>query len=171
MGGSGLSGPARRRKKKRIANGEWRIGMTLERPVDQFVSGPEGVAGCNDLGGVLLSTDVAVPSRRAVWSDCADQTRCGFGAGEHRRRAWSREYRQFRSASANFAGLAKGVGNAHSVGGARRNPGRCQRTAGPRSVRESGQDASRIDSVTTGQAFEMIAIRHSLFAIRPQAKA
>ena len=44
-----------------MANSEWRIGMAIERPGDQFLSGLEGVAGSHDLGGVLLSADRSIP--------------------------------------------------------------------------------------------------------------
>jgi four helix bundle protein len=49
--------------------------MLVERPIDQFVSGLEGMAGRHDLGGVLLSIDTPISTRRALRTDISDQAR------------------------------------------------------------------------------------------------
>jgi hypothetical protein len=69
--------------------------MIIERTIDQFVSGPEGMAGCYDLGRVLLSIDAPISSRRAVRVDIANQTVSGVGASQHRGRTRPRQYGQF----------------------------------------------------------------------------
>jgi hypothetical protein len=167
MGGRRLSGVARgREEKRRIANGEWRIGMVVERFIDQFVSGPEGVARCHSLGGALLPTDAAISSRRAVRIDVANQARSGVGSGQHCGRSRAGKYRQLRAASANLAGLSERAGNASAFGGARRYSAGAGFATGSRSVRELGQNASCFDTVAAGQGCEMMpfAIRHSPFA-------
>src|SRR5213080_4532091 len=148
--------------------GEWRIGMAVERPIDQFIPGPEGMAGCHELGGVPLSIDAAVSSRRTVRIDIANQARRGVSSGQDCGGSRARKYRQLRAASANFAGFFERVGNASAFGGTRRHPAGARFATGPRAVRELGKNASRIDTLAAGQGCEMkpLAIRYSLFAIR-----
>jgi hypothetical protein len=162
-----LSGAARRGAEKwRVANGEWRIGMAVDRTIDQFVSGPEGVAGCHDFGRVLLSTDAPVSSRRTVRTDVANQARGRIGSGQYCRRPWAGKYRKFRAASANLTRLFKGAGNTSAFGRARRYPSGARFTDSSHSVRELGQNASCFVTLTAGQVREMIpfAIRYSPFA-------
>jgi hypothetical protein len=166
MGRRGLSAAGRREEKWRVANGEWRIGMMIERPIDQFVSGPEGVAGCHDLGGVLLSIDTPMSQGRVVRTYIADRASVRVGTGEYCGRARAGKYRQLRAASANLAGLSERAGNASAFGGARRYSAGAGFATGSRSVRELGQNASCFDTVAAGQGCEMMpfAIRHSPFA-------
>ena len=176
MGRRGLSGAARRREEKwRIVSGElnseWRIGMAVDRSIDQFISGPEGLAGRHDLSGGLLSIDASISSRRTVWIDVADQARGGVGSSQHCGRSRSGKYRQLRATSPNITGLFERAGNAPAFGGARRHTASAGFAAG--SVRELGQNASCFDPVAAGEGREMkplaigyslLATRHSLFA-------
>ena len=142
--------------------------MNLERAIDQFISGPEGVAGSHELGRVLLSVDTPVSTRRAIRTDIANQTCVGIGSSQYRRRPWAGKYRQFRAALAHLARLPEGARNTSAFGGARR-PAACIRfTDGPRPMRKFGKNAARFDSFVAGQIPEMrpFAIRYSLFAIR-----
>src|SRR6266536_1948893 len=136
--------------------------MIFDRLSDQFVSGPEGVAGRHDLGRILLSIDAPVPSRRAVWTDVADQASGRIGSRQYRR-AWAGAHRQLRSASANLAGLSEGTGNTSDVSRARRYFTLARSAAGSRPMRELVQNASCIDTVAAGQIREMMpfAIRYS----------
>src|SRR5256885_7945176 len=140
--------------------------MMFDRLSDQFVSGPEGVAGRHDLGRVLLSIDAPVPPRRAVWTDVADQASGGIGSRQYRGRAWAGAHRQLRSASANLAGLSEGTGNTSDTSRTRRYFTLARSAAGSRPMRELGQNASCVDTVAAGQVREMmpLAIRYSPFA-------
>ena len=152
------------------ANSEWQLGMTFERPVDQFVSGPEGMAGCHVLGGVLLSVDGSISSRRTVRTDLADQTRGSVHSRKRRGRTWARKHRQFRAVAEDIAGVAERAGNSSALGGARWHFGCARSGASLGSMRELGQNASRADTILAGQVHEM-TIRHSPFAIRLAAGA
>ena len=147
--------------------------MFIERPIDQFVPGPPGVAGCHDLGRGLLSVDAPISSRRAVRTDVADQTRGGIGPGQYRGRAWTREYGQLRSASANLPRIAKGAGDASDFGGTCRHFAIAGIANGTFPMREFGKNGSRVDTVPAGQISEMksSSIRYSPFAIRLEAEA
>ena len=167
MGRRRLSGAARGREEKwRIANGEWRIGMAVDRPIDQFIPGPEGMAGCHDLGRVLLSTDAPISARRIVRVDVANQALCWIRSGQYCGRSWAGKHRQLRAAFANLTGFSERTGNASAFGGARRYSAGTRFAAGSRPVRELGQNASRFDTISAGQAREMMpfAIRYSPFA-------
>ena len=172
MGRGGLSA-AGRREEERVANGEWRIGMAVDQPIDQFVSGPEGMAGCYDLGRVLLSVDASISSRRTVRTNIADQARSGVGSSQCCGRSRAGKYRQLRATSANLTGLFERAGDASAFSGACRYPSSAGFAAGSRAVRELGQNASRSDTFATRQVHKMMpfTIRHSPFAIRPQADA
>jgi hypothetical protein len=167
MGGRRLSGVARgREEKRRIANGEWRIGMVVERFIDQFVSGPEGVAGCHDFGGVLLSIDAPVSPRRVVRIDIADQASSRIGPSQYRGRTRARKYRQLCAAPPHFAGFVEGTRNASDFGRTGRDLAGAGVASGARSMREPRQDGSRLNKVVAGQIDEMklFAIRYSPFA-------
>ena len=140
--------------------------MTFDRTIDQFVSGPEGVAGGHDLGGGLLSVDAPISSGRAVRIDVANQAGCGISPGQHCRRSRARKHRELHSASANLSGLLDGTGNASAFGRTCRYRASARFAASSRPVRELGKNASRIDAVAAGQVREMtpFAIRYSLFA-------
>src|SRR5450631_1942865 len=117
-----------------MANGEWRIGMIFDRPIDQFVSGPKGVAGCHDLGRVLLSVDAPISSRRVVRIDIANQAGSRVSTSQYCGRSRSREYGQLRAASANFTGVSERVGNTSPPGGASRHPADARFATGSGSV-------------------------------------
>src|ERR1700712_4794962 len=140
--------------------------MTFDRTIDQFVSGPESMAGRHDLGGVLLSVDAPISSGRVVRVDFANQASGGISSGQHRGRARAGKYRQLRAASAHLAGFLEGVGDAPAFGRTCRYRAGNRFAADSRPVRELGQDASRVDTVAAGQVRKMMpfAIRHSLFA-------
>src|SRR5437763_12258571 len=145
--------------------------MIVDRPIDQFVSGPQGLAGCHDLGRVLLSIDAPISSRRTVRVDIANQTVSGVGASQHRGRTRPRQHGQFRSAFTNLARFAEGVGNASDFGGAGWHPSVAGFAGGSHSMREPGQDGSSFDTIAAGQVSKMtFAIRYSPFAIRSQAE-
>src|SRR5450432_2358109 len=99
-----------------MANSEWRIGMAIERPGDQFLSGLEGVAGSHDLGGVLLSADRSISSRRDVRIDIANQASCCIRASEYCRGTWSGKHRQLRPTPARVPGVAERAGNPSTAG-------------------------------------------------------
>jgi hypothetical protein len=166
MGRRGLSAAGRREEKWRVANGEWRIGMMIERPIDQFVPGPEGVAGCHDLGGVLLSIDTPMSQGRVVRTYIADRASVRVGTGEYCGRARAGKYRQLRAASSHSAGLTERTGNSSDSSRTRRNIAGAGAANGARSMREPRQDGSRLDTVAAGQIDEMkpFAIRYSPFA-------
>src|SRR5882757_2398775 len=128
--------------------------MTFDRPLDQFVSGLEGMAGRHDSGGVLLSIDASFSSRRTVWTDVADQASGRICSGQNRGRTWAREYRKLRSASADITGLLEGTGNASAIGGTRRYSAHTRSVASSRPMREPGQNASCFDTVAAGQVRE-----------------
>src|SRR5258705_5133759 len=140
--------------------------MIIERAIDQFVPGPEGVAGCHDLGRVLLSIDAPIPSRRTIRFDVANQASRGVHSSQCRGRAWARKYRQFRAVAAGGAGLAQGAGNSSAFGRAHWHPANARIGDGAKSMRELGQNGSRVDTLPAGQVDEMkLAIRYSPFAI------
>src|SRR5438445_3088665 len=144
--------------------------MIVDRPIDQFVSGPQGLAGCYDLGRVLLSIDTPIPSRRTVRVDIANQTVSGVGASQHRGRTRPRQHRQLRSTFADRARFAEGVGNASDFGGAGWHSTVAGFAGGSHALRKLGQDGSRLDTIAAGQVSKMtFAIRHSPFAIRSKA--
>ena len=153
-----------------MASGEWRIGMTIEGPVDQFVSGPEGVAGRHDLGGVLLRVDGSISSRRTVRDNFPNQASRRINSCQYCGRARAREYRQLCAIAPGFAGLVKGTGDSSAVGAACRHSRRCRLGHDNGAMRELRQNGSRIDTISAGQIHEM-TIRHSPFAIRPAAGA
>src|SRR5258708_8668790 len=140
--------------------------MAVDRSIDQFIPGPEGMAGCHDLGGVLLSVDAAISSRRTVRIDIANQTRSGVGSSQYCGRSRARKHRQLRAVPANLAGLFERVGNASAFGGTCLHPAGAGFAASSGAVRELGQHAPRFDTVAAGQGGEMtpFAIRYSLFA-------
>src|SRR5580704_6513897 len=115
--------------------------MAVDRTIDQFVPGPEGLAGCHDLGGVLLSTDAPVSSGRVVRIDVANQARSRLSSGQYCGRSWAGKYRQFRTTSANLTRFSKGIGNAPAFGGACRHPAGGRLATGSGSVRELRQNA------------------------------
>src|SRR5258708_33481161 len=140
--------------------------MTVDRPIDQFIPRPEGMAGCHDPGGVLLSTNARISSRRTVRIDVTDQARGWVGPSQYCGRSRAGKHREFRAVSANLARLAERARNASAFGGARRHPAGVGFATDSRAMRELGQNASRSDTVAAGQGGEMIpfAIRYSLFA-------
>src|SRR6476646_6805619 len=147
--------------------------MAVDRPIDQFIPGPEGMPGCHDLGRVLLSVDATISARRVVRIDVANQARGGIGSSEYRGRSRAREYRQLRAVPANLARFFEGARNAPAVGRACRHPASALFATGSRAMRESWQNASCLNSVAAKQGDKLMpfAIRHSLLAIRPQADA
>ena len=149
-----------------MANGEWRIGMIVDRPVDQFISGPEGMAGRYDLGGVLLSVDAPISSRRAFWTNIANPAFGGISSSQYRGRSRSAKYRQLHAAFVNRARLSEGTRNAPAFGGAGRYLAGARFAACSRAVRGLGKNASRLDTIASGQVREMMpfAIRYSPFA-------
>ena len=166
MGRRGLSAAGRREEKWRVANVEWRIGMIIDRPIDQFVSGLEGVARCHDLGRVLLSIDAPISPGRVVRTDIADQASSRVGSGQYCRGARAGKYRQLRAAPSHFARLVEGTRDASDSSRARRDFAGAGVANGARSMREPRQDGSRLDKVAAGQIDEMkpFAIRYSPFA-------
>src|ERR1700722_141059 len=141
--------------------------MAVDRPIDQFLPGPEGVAGCHDLGGVLLPVDASIPSRRTVRTDIANQARGGVGSGQYRRRPRARKYRQLCATSENLTGLFEGARNSHAFGGAGWCFADARSATGSRPMREPGKNASCFDTVAAGEGRHLMtpfAICYSLFA-------
>src|ERR1700688_3782089 len=141
--------------------------MMFDRPIDQFVSGPEGVSEGQGLGGVLLPIDPPVSPRGAVRTHSANQARGGIGAGQYCGRSWARKYRQLRAVPESLTGLPKGARDAHAFSGAGWCLADAGSSAGSRPVRELGQNASCFDTVAAGKGrhpMTPFAIRHSLFA-------
>src|SRR5689334_1973972 len=134
--------------------------MMIERPVDQLVSGPKGMAGRHVLSGVLLWIGGSISARRTVWTDIAGQARRRFNPGEYRGRARTGKYRKFRAVPSRVAGLAERTRNAPFVGGAGGNPQRQRSGSCHGAMRELGQNASRADSILAGQVHNM-TIRYS----------
>ena len=147
--------------------------MIFDRPIDQFVSRPEGVAGCHDFGGSLLSGDTPISSRRIIRIDITNQASGGIGSGQYCGRARAGKYRQLRTAFANFTGLSERAGDPHAVGRARRHPADTRFGTSSRPMRQLGENASCLDTISAGQVSEMMpfAIRRSPIAIRPQTDA
>src|ERR1700730_12938430 len=125
--------------------------MMFDRPIDQLLSGPEGVAGCHGLSGSLLPIDAPISTRRIVRTHIANQTRGGIGSGQYCRRSRARKYWQLLAAPANLAGLFKGAQNAHAFSGASWCHGGAGSAVGSHPVRELGQNASRFDTVAAGK--------------------
>src|ERR1700730_14939364 len=145
--------------------------MIFDRPIDQFVPGPQGMAGRVGPCGVLLSVDAAVSSRRTVRTNVTSQAGGGIDTSQHCGGARAGQYRQLRTASPYFARFAEGAGDPPDLGGAGRHFA-CARFADHSdAVRELGEDGSRFDTIAAGQASKMtFAIRYSPFAIRSQAE-
>src|SRR5665213_901164 len=141
--------------------------MAVERTTDQFISGPESVAGCHGLGGGMRCFDAPVAARRTVRTDVADQTCGGIHSGEYRGRSRAGEYRQLRSAFANLTGFSQGTGDTFALGRSRRRAARESFAAASGSMRKLGQNASCSHTVAAGKgraAMMPFAIRYSLFA-------
>src|ERR1700686_3237879 len=128
--------------------------MIVGRSIDQFVPGPEGMAGRYDLGGVLLSVDAPISPRGALRIDITDQARGGLGSSQYRGRSRARKYRQLRAASSNITGVSEGDGNASAFGGSRRYHARAGSAASSRAMRELGQNDSRFNTIAAGQSRE-----------------
>src|SRR5690348_16760771 len=101
-----------------MANGEWRIGICVDRPPDQFLPGPDSVAGRDGIGRILLPIDEGVPARRAVRNDLANPALSIVYPGEYRRGAWAREHPVVRAIFAYRARIAQRTRNASAVVGA-----------------------------------------------------
>ena len=109
-----------RRRNERMANGEWRIGMNLERCRDQFLSGLAGMAGCHVAGRELLSSDTKLSQGRDVRINIANPPFGSFHSGQHRGGAWPRAHADIRTISSDFSGLVEGTRNAFVARGTRR---------------------------------------------------
>jgi len=99
---------------RRIANGEWRIGMNVER-ADQLLSGFEGLAGRNVSCRILLSADQRVSTRGDVRYDISNPPSCFVDPREYRRRARTRGYAYLYTISADRPRLPKGSRDASAT--------------------------------------------------------
>src|ERR1051326_2010490 len=141
--------------------------MRIERTIDQFISGPEGMAGRPGFGGVVLSVDAPISTRRDVRVDISDQTRGWLSAGQHRGRSRTGEYRQLRAAFADLARLLERVGNTSAFGATCGHLAGSRPAAGARALRKLRQDDPGLDTVVARQdcrTMKPFAIRYSLFA-------
>ncbi len=111
-----------------------------ERATDSIVSRPEGVAGRDDPGGELLSSDTRVPQGRDVRDDLADST-----SGQHRRGERPREPGRVYPVSTHRPGFTQRVRDTSDpvgTGGAGEQ-GSHQSPAEP--GRDPGQNAEGLD--------------------------
>ena len=162
-------GMRRRSNKGRMANGEWRIGMRVERTSDQFLSGPAGLAGRHGIGGALLPVDESVSARRAVRNVVADQALGVVYSSQYRGRTRARKHAVVRPVPSHRPRIAQGIGNALA---ARRKGWAAQRQAdrntdGP--MHKARKEAAITHSLAATEGIETVvspSIRHSPFAIR-----
>src|SRR5262245_46898037 len=101
-----------RKRSERVANGEWRIGMRVERAADQFLPRPARLAGSDDSFGKLLHPYPKISQGRVIRVDEPNTARCDIHSRQHRRGTWTGEYRLVHSASANCSRLTQGTRNA-----------------------------------------------------------
>src|SRR6185437_4592549 len=153
-----------------MANGEWRIGMNVERSDDKILSRPACLAGGNGVSGAQLPAHSRVPKRGDVRTYCSDPSLGGIDTGEYRGRSRSGEYPIVYPISAYRSGFLERVGDTLTTCGAgRRNDERRDNRANA-TMRSFGKDDSLAHSIVAGECQEalirMRAIRHSPFAIR-----
>ena len=91
--------------------------MRIERPNDQFLPGPAGLAGRHGIGRSLLSVDEGVSAGRTICDVLANQACILVNSGKHRRRIWAGANAVIRSISPHCTRLTQGTGNTSVAGG------------------------------------------------------
>jgi hypothetical protein len=102
----------RKRRVRRMANGEWRMGVGDGARPDYVLSRSGSLAACNGFGGRLLSGHEILSQIRTLRSDVTNQTICQFNPGKHCGGTREREHRIVCSVLQNSAGVAERIGNA-----------------------------------------------------------
>lgn len=154
----------RRRRVRRMANGEWRIGGWRDGQADQFVQRFGGLVRRNGFGRDLLSTHNGFPQGGKVWVDITNSASRFVNTGKYRRRAWARKYGLFHSISTHFAGFTQGTGNPLVALTTSGNCQSCGRGTINSPLRINRPHAEKAHSGFTETS--VITIRHSPFAIR-----
>ncbi len=157
--------------KRRIANGEWRIGMSFGRATDQVLSGSAGMAGSHDAGRGLLSADQRLSSGRNVRPDLTDTTCGGLNSRKYCRRPWARAQRLVRAVPADFPRLFERTRNALVIGGEGGTGLRRWDTAAHRAMPDIGPETPDAYKSAATEGHNEVkslfsSIRHSPFAIR-----
>jgi hypothetical protein len=155
----------------RMANGEWQIGMRVERTTYYLLQGPAYLAGWNGFSRDLLSARAKIAARGIVRNVFADQTRGVVNPREYRGGTWPRKHSDIRPIPSNRPRLIQGTGDASAIGGAGSfvDPGTDRRADG--SVRYARKANPLAHSSSATEGFEAmtspsISTRHSPLAIR-----
>src|SRR6185437_4097326 len=158
--------PATRRPRKRIANSEWRIGMSLDRADHQFFSRLARLARCNVARRNLLSVDTQFSSGRDVRTHLANPSFGDVNSRQHCGRAWKGKYPVIRAIFANCPRIVEGTRNASVTCRTDRIVGRSVSCGSRRTMPNARQDDARTRSVTSTAGWRSMKVRYSLFAIR-----
>lgn len=121
------------------------------KSIRSILPGLASVAGGDDAGRDVLSSDESISERGSLRHDLTDSPSGGLGSGQHRRGLRTGEPGGIHSISPDRTGIIEGSGDAlDSVGASGLDAGR----SGGRSadtMRDSGEDAAGVDSVVTGE--------------------
>ncbi len=153
----------KQRVKKRMANGEWRMGVGDGGSHDQPVQRPARLARSYGPCRSLLCVDTKISEGRTIWPDVANSKGLFFYRSKHSRRAWPREHTVIHSVSSNRARISQRSRNAFDSCCACSNRlNRADRTI-HRTVGNIGAQIARFDQNFAGK---MNTSPHSPFAIR-----
>ncbi len=156
----------RRRKVKRMANGEWRMGVGYGARPNHVLSRSGSLAGCHGLGGGLFSGYQIISKIRIIRLNVANQAIRQLNSGKYCRGTWSRNHCLVHSFLPDCARVFEGIGNAFDTFKSRAiNHGRPSQKAYCR-LRVSWKNGAWNDKIIACSTVIPLATRHSLFAIR-----
>ena len=155
----------KRRRFRRMASGEWRMGVEYGARPNHVLSRSRGLAGCNGSRGIVFSSYEVLSKIRTVRIDVADQTICKFNPNEYRRGPRAREHGFLRAVLSDCARLTEGTRNPLDSFKSRANSQSRSSKKINCGLRVCRTHAAGAHKVTASKAMTPFATRHSPFAL------